>query len=132
MFIASVASSRLFLTSLSLTSFTSVTPRVETIEPAHTIMMKMKNIMHTLLNVAMAFVSSASCTAGTGTSCGTCAPFKNTQRARQAGRIMNIKPTASNKYPAVFSIFQAFSCGFMNMKVASQIIKGFEKILLYC
>ena len=67
-FIASVASSRLFLTNLSLTSFTSVTPRVETIEPAHTIMMKMKNIRHTLLNVAMAFVSSASCADGTGTS----------------------------------------------------------------
>ena len=45
---------------------------------------------------------------------------------------MNTKPTASKRYPAIFSIFQAFSCGFMNIKVVSQIIKGFEKILLYC
>lgn len=105
---ASATSLMLFLTSFSLTFFSIVTPRLEIIEPAHMLSMKMKKIKQTLLNVAMAVVSSLSFPAGTGTSCGTCAPLRNIVKAKIAGVIIKISPTVSSTYPTIFSAFSGF------------------------
>lgn len=118
---ASATSLRLFLTSFSLTSFSIVTPRLEIIEPAHMVTMKMKKIKQTLLNVAMAAVSSLSFPAGTGTSCGTSAPLKNIVKAKIAGVIIKVSPRVSSTYPTIFSAFS----GFMTKAYAFLSVKGF-------
>ena len=83
--------------------------------------MKMKKIKQTLLNVAIAVVSPLSFPAGTGTSCGTCAPLRNIAKAKIAGVIIKINPTVSSTYPTIFSALS----GFMAKAYVFLPVKGF-------
>jgi hypothetical protein len=67
--IISTSSPRLPSTIFSFISLINVMPRLEIIEPAQTITMKMKKIRQILLNVAEALANPSSPSVGTGTNC---------------------------------------------------------------